>query len=134
MINLNAQIIAYLTVNNIAYTSGDYQTGEPPNEPDQILEWDTAKLGAKPTQAQLNAATPIYEGQQQAKKNKEAATELLKKTDWTATVDIADPQYSNPHLLNQADFLTYRSLVRTIAVNPPTTPAVFPTLPTAIWS
>lgn len=66
--------------------------------------------------------------------NKITATLLLQQTDWTATVDIADPQYTNPHLTNQADFLTYRSLVRMIAVNPPTVPAVFPTLPTAIWS
>jgi len=30
--------------------------------------------------------------------------------------------------------LSYRSAVRAIGVNPPTTPATFPTVPTATWS
>jgi hypothetical protein len=132
--DLNTQIIAYLTVNNIAYTSGDYQTGQPEGQPNQILEWDTAKLGAEPTQAQLDAATPIYEGEQIAAQNKLTATFLLQATDWTCTVDITNPQYSNPYLTNQPDFLAYRSTVRAIAVNPPTTPAVFPEQPQEVWS
>jgi hypothetical protein len=132
--DLNTQIIAYLTVNNIVYTPGDYQTGQPEGQPNQILEWNTVKLGAEPTQAQLDAATPIYEGQQIAAQNKSTATSLLQATDWTCTVDITNPQYSNPYLTNQADFLAYRSTVRAIAVNPPTTPATFPTTPTEVWS
>jgi hypothetical protein len=66
--------------------------------------------------------------------NKQQATLLLQATDWTCTVDINNPQYSNPYLTNQDAFLAYRSTVRAIAVNPPTTPAVFPTQPTATWS
>lgn len=66
--------------------------------------------------------------------NKSLATTFLSQTDWTCTVDITNPQYSNPYLTNQADFLSYRSEVRAIAVNPPTTPAVFPTQPQAVWS
>lgn len=67
--------------------------------------------------------------------NKAQAGSLLQATDWTATVDIANPQYSNPYLMNQDDFLAYRSSVRAIAVNPPTTPVtVWPTLPTEQWS
>jgi hypothetical protein len=134
MIDLNTQIIAYLTVNNIAYTSGDYETGIPEGGVNQILVWNTAKLGAEPTQAQLDAATPIYEGQQIAAQNKANATTLLQQTDWSCTVDITNPQYSNPYLTNQADFLAYRSAVRSIAVNPPTTPATFPAQPQAVWS
>lgn len=134
MTDLNTQIIAYLTVNNISYTTGDYKTGYSEGQANQILYWDTAKLGSEPTQAQLDSALPVYEGQQIAVQNKAEATALLQQTDWTCTVDIADIQYSNPYLTNQADFLTYRSLVRSIAVNPPTTPATFPTQPQAIWS
>jgi hypothetical protein len=52
---LNNQIIAYLTINNIAFTSEDYQTGQPEGQADQILHWD-AKLGAQPTQEQLDFA------------------------------------------------------------------------------
>jgi hypothetical protein len=66
--------------------------------------------------------------------NKATATSLLSATDWTCTVDIANPQYSNPYLMNQDAFLSYRSQVRAIAVNPPTTPVTFPTAPTEVWS
>lgn len=132
--DLNTQIIAYLTVNNIAYTIGDYLTGQPEGQANQILEWNTVKLGAQPTQAQLDQATPIYEGQQIAAQNKANATQLLQATDWTCTVDITNPQYSNPYLMNQDAFLTYRSQIRAIAVNPPTTPAVFPNKPDEVWS
>jgi len=134
MISLNTQIVAYLTVNNIPYTDSDYETGQPVGQPDQILYWNTAALGTEPTQAQLDAATPIYEGEQIAAQNKSNATALLQQTDWTCTVDINNPQYSNPYLMNQDAFLAYRSTVRAIAVNPPTTPAVFPTMPNEVWS
>ena len=132
--DLNTQIIAYLTVNNIPYTDSDYSTGQPEGQPDQILYWNTEALGPEPTQAQLDAALPIYEGEQIAAQNKSTATSLLQQTDWTCTVDITNPQYSNPYLMNQDAFLTYRSTVRNIAVNPPTTPAVFPTQPQEVWS
>lgn len=67
--------------------------------------------------------------------NKSKATTLLSATDWTATVDISDPAYSNPYLMNQSEFLSYRSQVRQIAVNPPLTPVTnWPTKPTEQWS
>jgi len=66
--------------------------------------------------------------------NKEKATSLLQATDWTSIPDVANPQYSNPYLMNQDAFLAYRSTVRAIAVNPPITPAVFPQQPQEIWS
>lgn len=134
MASLNDKIVAYLTVNNIPFSDGDYMTGQPEGEPDQILQWNTAKLGPEPTQSQLDAAWPIYEGQQIAAQNKAQASSLLTATDWTATVDISNPVYSNPYLMNQDAFLNYRSQVRQIAVNPPTTPAVFPALPAEQWS
>ena len=134
MADLNSEIIAYLSVNNIAYTAGDYQTGQPEGQANQILSWNTAKLGAEPTQAQLDAAYPIWEGQQIAVQNTATAQTLLTATDWTAIASVADPAVSTPHLTNQAEFLSYRSAVRAIGVTPPTTPATFPTVPTATWS
>lgn len=65
--------------------------------------------------------------------NKSQAESLLSATDWTATVDIANPQYSNPYLGNQDAFLAYRSKVRNIAVNPPITVESWPILPTEEW-
>ena len=60
MASLNDTIIGYLTINNIAYSVGDYQTGQPEGQADQILHWD-AKLGAQPTQAQLDSAYTTYQ-------------------------------------------------------------------------
>lgn len=66
--------------------------------------------------------------------NKSQATMLLQQTDWTTIPDVANSELSNPYLMNQAEFIAWRSQVRAIAVNPPTTPADFPTQPTAQWS
>ena len=66
--------------------------------------------------------------------NKAQATALLQQTDWTSIADVGNPQVSNPYLTNQTAFLAYRSQLRAIAVNPPTTPATFPTKPTEQWS
>lgn len=66
--------------------------------------------------------------------NKQQAIAKLQATDWAATVDITDPAYSDPCLGNQPDFLRYRSTLRKIAVNPPTTPVTeWPTEPDAVW-
>ena len=75
--------------------------------------------------------TPIPEEIQA--QNKAQATSLLSATDWTAIASVADPSLSNPYLTNQAEFLAYRSAVRAIGVNPPTTAPVFPKVPTATW-
>ena len=74
-----------------------------------------------------------YIAQLQAQTSTQAQT-LLSATDWTAIASVADPAVSTPHLTNQAEFLSYRSAVRAIGVNPPTTPATFPTAPTEQWS
>jgi len=66
--------------------------------------------------------------------NKAQAESLLQSTDWTATVDIANPQYSNPYLANQDEFLQYRSTVRAVAVNPPSESVSFPPVPKEIWA
>jgi hypothetical protein len=128
---LNDQIIAYLTVNNIPFNLSDFQTGQPEGQADQVLYWNTAKLGNQPTQDQLNSAWTTYEGQQIQKQNKAEASALLLATDWTVNSDVTTGTHK---LTNQADFIAYRNTVRAIAVNPPTTAATFPTLPTEQWS
>lgn len=126
----NYAIIENTLVTNIVVADADYAQAN-----GWIACTDDVSIGWEYVNGQFVAASlPPLNPEEIKTQNKTTATFLLQQTDWTATVDIADPQYSNPHLLNRADFLTYRSLVRTIAVNPPTTPAVFPTLPTAIWS
>jgi hypothetical protein len=56
--SLSLQIRAYLKQNNIDFEVGEYKTGKPDGQPDQILYWN-ARLGARPTQAQLDAAWAI---------------------------------------------------------------------------
>ena len=67
-------------------------------------------------------------------KNKNLAQQILLDTDWTATVDISNPQYANPYLTNQQQFLEYRSLIRQIILNPPDTDFQWPIRPKEIWS
>jgi len=71
----------------------------------------------------------------QAAKNtcKQQATSILQSTDWTSIADVGDPTKANPYLMNQAEFIAYRSTVRGYAVNPVENP-VFPTAPTEQWS
>ena len=130
MASLNDTIVAYLTVNNIAFSAGDYQTGQPEGQADQVLHWNTEKLGNQPNSDQLNTAWTTYEGQQIQKQNKAEASALLSATDWTVNPDVTTGTHK---LTNQADFIAYRNTLRGIAVNPPTTTATFPTLPTEQW-
>jgi hypothetical protein len=93
---------------------------------------NNVSIGWSYVNGQFVAPTPTPEEIQT--QNKNTATGLLQQTDWTCTVDINNPQYSNPYLTNQDAFLAYRSTVRAIAINPPTIPAVFPTMPQEVWS
>ena len=61
------------------------------------------------------------------------AKAILTATDWTSIADVGDPTKANPYLINQAEFVAYRSTVRGYAVNPVVDP-VFPTAPTEQWS
>ena len=61
------------------------------------------------------------------------AKAILQTTDWTSIADVGDPTKSNPYLVNQADFIAYRSTVRNYAVNPVVDP-IWPTQPTEQWS
>jgi hypothetical protein len=64
---------------------------------------------------------------------KAQAKAILQTTDWTSIADVGDSTKSNPYLVNQAAFISYRSTVRNYAVNPVTDP-VWPTEPTEQWS
>jgi hypothetical protein len=53
-----------------------------------------------------------------ADKNKQTAISLLQQTDWTTIADVGNPATANPYLANQTAFISWRSQVRAIAVNP----------------
>jgi hypothetical protein len=77
MASLNDTIVAYLTINNIAFGGGDYQTGQPEGQADQVLNWNTETLGTQPTQEQLDSAYTTYQANlasaEQAKANAKAS-------------------------------------------------------------
>lgn len=66
--------------------------------------------------------------------NKQKAVQLLQQTDWTTIPDVADPNLSNPYLMNQAEFFAYRSQLRAIAVNPTAGNLDWPVKPQEQWS
>ena len=84
----------------------------------------------------VTSATPqeIHDRQNAAMEtNKQQASQLLTATDWTTIPDVGNPAVSNPYLVNVQDFVNYRNQVRAIAVNPPITVDVWPTLPQEVW-
>ena len=89
---------------------------------------ERAKLGEFGVVAPYVVPTPT------AEQNKATAVNLLNQTDWTSIADVADPAVSNPYLMNQAQFLAYRSQLREIAVNPTAGFITFPTKPQEQWS
>lgn len=61
------------------------------------------------------------------------AKAILTATDWTSSADVGDLAKSNPYLVNQSEFIAYRSTIRNYAVNPVANP-VWPTPPVEQWS
>jgi hypothetical protein len=68
-----------------------------------------------------------------AEENKATAMAHLANTDWVNQPDVTNPDI-NPHLLNHAEFITYRSQIRAIAVSPVAGNLTWPTEPTPQWS
>jgi len=96
------------------------------------LVWGSETI-AKPTQETLDAERTTLDQQAPLNACKQEASRKLYLTDWTTIADVADPTKSNPYLTNQSDFVTYRSNVRKLAVNPVADP-VWPIEPTPTWS
>ena len=94
------------------------------------LDWHDSS--PKPTQEELDAQWPAVLDQQAIDACKAQASQLLTDTDWTTIPDVANPSDSNPYLINQREFMTWRSEIRKYAVNPVANP-VWPTQPTPEW-
>jgi hypothetical protein len=96
------------------------------------LEWFSTDI-AQPTEQEVNDEIIALDVQAPLDACKKQASQLLYETDWTTIADVADPNKSSPYLLNQADFVTYRSALRKLAVYPEAAP-VWPTKPQEQWS
>ena len=100
-----------------------------PNETITVLpEWADNAMAAWTV-----ANTPLPPKPPTAEQNKADASSILIQTDWTTIADVADPANS-PYLANQAEFITYRNLVRQIAVYPTAGDLVWPVAPSEVWA
>lgn len=104
--------------------------GATPTDPEEYGR----ELYANAKAGQYGEVAPYVPPVPTAEQNKKTAISKLQATDWAATVDIANPEYSNPYLTNQDAFLSYRSQIREYAINPIPGFITWPTEPTAIWS
>jgi len=96
------------------------------------LVWLSPEI-TQPTEEAVVAEQATLDAEQPFVNCTNKASALLSETDWTSIADVANPAVSNPYLTNQPEFLSYRSTVRNLAVNPVADP-VWPTQPTAVWS
>jgi hypothetical protein len=99
--------------------------------PPEYIQSDTAKIGDTYVDGQFIPYVPPAPTAQQ---NKQRAVTLLQETDWTTVADVGNPDLSNPYLMNQAEFISWRSSVRAIAVNPVAGFNVVPPKPQEQWS
>jgi hypothetical protein len=117
----------------------DYNTppSNPPpgfDEPIIAVQSDTAQIGWEYIDGVFIAPyVPPPTPEELIAQCKTQATTILNATDWTSIADVGDPTKSNPYLINQAEFIAYRSTVRGYAVNPVVNP-VWPTQPIEQWS
>lgn len=97
----------------------------------EYIESDVAKIGDTYENGQFISPAPIPPT---AEQNKARAVKLLQETDWTTVADVGNPELSNPYLINQAEFISWRSQVRAVAVNPVEGFDVIPVKPQEQWS
>ena len=97
-------------------------------DPEKPLDWVYTVQVQDMTPEQLAAYQASIAAQIGAQ-----AQALLSSTDWTTIPSVADSQQSNPYLTNQAEFISWRSQVRAIAISPTYT-SVIPPQPKDTWS
>lgn len=95
------------------------------------LDWQD-QVQPKPTEQEIDAEQAKLIADEPLTACKAQASLLLSETDWTTIPDVANPSDSNPYLINQREFMTWRSEIRKYAVNPVANP-VWPTQPTPEW-
>lgn len=107
----------------------EYVDGVKPNE--DIFELPQWALNAEAAWTEAN--TPKPPEPPTAEENKATALGLLSATDYTEIPSVSDPS-STPHLLNKAEFVSYRDQVRVFAVYPVAGNINWPVKPIEVWS
>ena len=131
----DVRALQFNSTNNLGHIEFAYSYGDTPIPNQEISElpawandclaaWDAADYAHKnpppPTPEQLIADC------------KTQAKQYLQDTDWSEIPSVSD-QTKNPHLINTAEFVIYRNVIRNYAVNPVATPS-WPVQPVAQWS
>ena len=88
------------------------------------LEW--LDPSPKPTKEELDSQWEEVQFIQKKQQCKDQAKSLLAKTDWASLPDV------QAQLTNASEFISYRSQLRELVINPVEAP-VFPTEPEARW-
>lgn len=82
----------------------------------------------------IDGPTPEFIDEEQKQINKQKSLLLLAESDWVEYPSVIDPN-NEPHLLNVAEWLSYRVALRAIAVNPTDSKDIqFPVKPQENWS
>ena len=122
--------------NGVVVNIIDYETtptNPPPGFDDtySCVQSDTAEIGYTYANDVFTNPNPVVISNQQLLEIcKIQAQALLQATDWSTLSDVTT---GTTKLTNQSEFLTYRSQIRLLAINPIANP-IFPTIPTAQWS
>jgi hypothetical protein len=108
----------------------EFKDGSPNEDIDSLPDWVSNAIAVWQQAYDEEHKEPLPPT---AKENKGQASILLQDTDWAAAPDISNPLLSNPYLVNQEEFLTYRNAIRKIAIYPTEGYLTWQEEPKAIW-
>lgn len=97
----------------------------------EYIQSDVARIGDTYENGQF---IPYVPPPPTAEENKQQAVKLLQETDWTSIADVGNPEVANPYLVNQSEFLAWRSKIRAIAINPQPGNLEWEPMPQEQWS
>lgn len=110
----------------------EFNSTAPNEDITSLPSWAVECFAAWDEADYLKKNPPAPTPEQLLEKCKFEALDCLKATDWAELSSVIDPT-TTPHLLNAADFISYRNIVRQYAINPVVNP-VWPVRPNAVWS
>lgn len=105
----------------------EFNDGKPQENIMELPQWALNALAAwEVAWSNSNMPPPPPTPEEIQASNLETAKLLLKESDFTQLADV--------NLINKQDWVLYRTQVRAIANNPPSTFVEFPSVPSLIWA
>jgi hypothetical protein len=134
-IPINVHALQFQTDINLGHIEFVQVFGEAPVPNEEITEipsWATLCIDAWNNADYIAKHPPAPTPEELLTICKTTAKANLADTDWSELPSVSDPS-TTPHLLNTAEFVQYRNVIRGYVVTPVVDP-VWPTKPTAQWS